>query len=127
MRRPHKFLITSLVIGASALLIAWNTSAESARPALGVAEAKRGALELQGQPVAVRGTVLEGSIVMNGTFVESFVVADAQEQLLVLFGAPPPDSFGPKEVVVYGVMDADASDAALLRAESIQVGCSSKY
>lgn len=127
MRRTHKFLITSLVIGASALLIAWNTSAESARPALGVADAKREALALQGQPVAVRGTVLEGSIVMNGSLVESFVVADSEEQLLVWFGAPPPDSFGPKEVVVYGVLETDVSGVALLRAESIQVGCSSKY
>src|SRR5688500_6145734 len=98
MRRTHKFVITSLVVGAAVLLIMWNTAAETAAPALGVAEAKRKAGELSPTTVAVRGIVLAESIMLNGTVVESFVIADALEELHVEFGQNPPDNFGPKEV-----------------------------
>lgn len=127
MIRRQKFLVTGLVVGAAALLILWNTSAQSATPALGVAEAKRDAPRLQGQAVAVRGTVVEGSIETNGSVVERFVLADSLEQLLVEFGKTPPDNFGPKEVVVYGVVEHSAEGRIVLHAQSLQVGCSSKY
>lgn len=127
MRRTQKLLITSLVIGAAVGLILWNTAAETAAPALGVAEAKRKAGEFSPTTVSVRGTVTPESIVVNGTKLESFVIADSLEQLQVLFNQTPPDNFGPKEVVVYGSLMTSEDGSVFLAAQSIQVGCSSKY
>lgn len=127
MRRTHKLLVTSLVVGAAVGLIMWNTAADAAAPALGVAEAKRKASEYAPSTVSVRGTVLAESIQVNGTIVESFVIADSLEQLQVSFNQNPPDNFGPKEVVVYGALRTVDDGSVVLDAQSIQVGCSSKY
>lgn len=127
MRRTHKLLITLAVIGAATLLIAWNTSAQEARPAMSVTDAKRDAAALETREIAVRGTVDAASIVANGTLVESFVIVDGSEQLKVEFHKPPPDNFGPKDVVVNGRVQRQPDGAVVLFADSIQVGCSSKY
>jgi cytochrome c-type biogenesis protein CcmE len=127
MRRTQKLLITSLVIGAAVGLILWNTAAETTAPALGVAEAKRKASDYAPTTVAVRGTVVAESIRLNGTSLDSFVIADSLEQLQVRFNQTPPDNFGPKEVVVYGSLKSLADGSIVLDAQSIQVGCSSKY
>lgn len=127
MRRPHKLLVTCLVVGAATALIAWNTAAEAGAPALGVADAKRRAALHESQAVAVRGSVLAESIVVQGSLVESFVIADAEEQLRVVYNQLPPDNFGPKDVVVNGVLGLGDEGEPVLYATSIQVGCSSKY
>lgn len=113
------------VIAASALLIAWNTTAQAGPKSIGVSDAKRDAGLLDGRSVAVRGVV--ENVTTNGTLVASFVLAEGSEKILVSFGMPPPDNFGPaKDVVVYGTLAAHEGSARLLAA-SIQVGCSSKY
>lgn len=127
MRRPAKLLTALLVVSAALGLIAWNTSAQTAPPALSVSDAKRQAADLAGTEVSVRGTVVEGSIVQDASVVVSFVVADSFERLRVQFGQTPPDNFGVKEVVVRGSLGQDAQAVVVLEAHSIQVGCSSKY
>jgi cytochrome c-type biogenesis protein CcmE len=127
MRRTQKLLVTSLVVGAAVGLILWNTAAETAAPALGVSEAKRKAADYETGAVAVRGLVLADSILLNGSIVESFVIADSLEQLRVEYNQPPPDNFGPKDVIVYGMLRTTSEGTILLQATSIQVGCSSKY
>ena len=127
MRRSHKLLITLAVVGAATLLIAWNTSAQTARPAMSVSDAKRDAAQLEQKEVAVRGMVEAPSIVLNGTIVESFVIEDGSEKLRVEYNRPPPDNFGPKDVVVNGRVQRQADGTVVLLADSIQVGCSSKY
>lgn len=127
MRRTQKLLITSLVVGAAVGLILWNTAADTAAPAIGVTEAKRKAGDYSPTQVAVRGTVLAESIQFNASRVESFVIADSLEQLQVSFNQTPPDNFGPKEVVVYGLLRTSEDGTVVLEAQSIQVGCSSKY
>jgi cytochrome c-type biogenesis protein CcmE len=118
MRRTQKLLVTSLVVGAAVGLILWNTAAETAAPALGVSEAKRKAADYETGAVAV---------LLNGSIVESFVIADSLEQLRVEYNQPPPDNFGPKDVIVYGMLRTTSEGTILLQATSIQVGCSSKY
>lgn len=127
MQRRHKFLVTFAVIGAATLLIAWNTTADAGPAALGVAQAKREAAAYGSAPVQVRGSVMEASIVSNGSLVERFVLADSEEQMRVEYGRNPPDNFGPKEVVVRGHLRVEADGAVVLMADEIQVGCSSKY
>ncbi|HLE47294.1 MAG TPA: cytochrome c maturation protein CcmE [Candidatus Thermoplasmatota archaeon] len=127
MRRSQKLLVTFLVVGAATLLIAWNTSADAGPAALGVTQAKREAATLGAAPVQVRGTVMEASVLMNESRVESFVIADSDEQMRVEYGRTAPDNFGPKEVVVRGHLRVDADGSVVLMADEIQVGCSSKY
>jgi cytochrome c-type biogenesis protein CcmE len=127
MRRAKKLLITGLVLVAAALVIAWNTSAQSADPALGVTAAKRAGLHGVDGEQSVRGTVLESSIVHEGGRLRSFVLSDGTEQLLVLYNQTPPDAFGPKDVMVKGHLDVDSEGRVVLQATNIQVGCSSKY
>ena len=127
MRRARKLLITCLVIGAAVLLIAWNTTAQTSRTALGVSDAKRDAANLEGREIALKGTVVAGSIVLNQSRIESFDVMDSQERLHVLYGLAPPENFGPKDVVVNGFLNRTADGGIVFQAHSIQVGCSSKY
>lgn len=127
MRRAQKILITLAVVGAASLLIVWNTSAQEARPAMSVTDAKKDAAQLQDRAVAVRGTVDAASIVLNGTLVERFVIGDGVEKLQVEFHQAPPDNFGPKDVVVNGRVLRNDDGTVVLFADSIQVGCSSKY
>ncbi|MBI2077883.1 MAG: cytochrome c maturation protein CcmE [Euryarchaeota archaeon] len=127
MQRRQKFLVTFGVIGAATLLIAWNTTADAGPAALGVAQAKRDAATYGATPVQVRGSVVEASIVANGSLVESFTIADSEEQMRVEYGRNPPDNFGPKEVVVRGHLRIGDDGGVTLMADEIQVGCSSKY
>jgi cytochrome c-type biogenesis protein CcmE len=94
---------------------------------MGVTEAKRKAGSPDVTSVAVRGLVLAESIQVSGSTVQSFVIADSLEQLLVEFNQTAPDNFGPKEVVVYGSLGTKPDGTVVLTAQSIQVGCSSKY
>jgi cytochrome c-type biogenesis protein CcmE len=94
---------------------------------MSVTTAKRDAAQLGQQPVAVRGTVDAASIVLNGTLVESFIIEDGSEKLLVQYRQPPPENFGPKDVVVNGRVQRTEDGSIVLLADSIQVGCSSKY
>lgn len=132
MHRRQKLFIAMGVIAASALLISFNTTAQAGPKAMGVAEAKQDHLLLAGRPVSVRGVV--ENVTTNGTMVDTFILSEGGEKLLVKFGQPPPDNFGPaKDVVVYGTLVDDSASgpsggfAAHLEATSIQVGCSSKY
>lgn len=127
MRRARKTLVAFLVLSAATLLILWNTAAQEAPQAIGVSEAKRRAALLEDTPLSVRGIVVEGSIVTNGSVVESFAIEDSEEQLLVLLGQVPPDGFGPKDVVVNGRLRLMDDGLVVLEAESLQVGCASKY
>jgi cytochrome c-type biogenesis protein CcmE len=127
MRRKNKILVTFAIIGAATILIAWNANAQTSRPAMSVTDAKRDAALLADKPIAVRGSVQAGSIVLNGTLVDTFVLGDGGEKLLVHYGSVAPENFGPKDIVVNGVVVPQADGTVVLRATSIQVGCSSKY
>lgn len=127
MHPRAKLLTTLLILAAAAALILWNARAQAAPPALGVSDAKRQAEQHLGREVSVRGSVVEGSILQEGSTVLSFVLADGSERLLVRYNQTPPDNFGVKEVVVRGVLAQDAQSAIVLHATAIQVGCSSKY
>jgi cytochrome c-type biogenesis protein CcmE len=127
MKRAKKLAIAVAVLAAASLLILWNTASSQGPTTLGVGDAKREAGTLKGAPVAVRGTVVEDSIVTNGTVVESFMMADDYETLLVIYGQTPPDGFGPKEVIVNGAMRVGDDGTVTLVANSLFVGCSSKY
>lgn len=127
MRRSAKLLTALAVIAASATIVLWNTGAQSAPPALGVADAKREAHEWSGRDVTVRGNVVEGSIREEGSRVVEFVIADAFEKMRVAYNQTPPDSFGAKEVVVRGQLWVAQDGVPFLEARTIQVGCASKY
>lgn len=127
MKRRTKVAIAFGVIAAGALLITFNTTAQTGPQALGVSAAKRDASLLSGRELAVRGVV--ENVTTNGTLVESFVLSEGGEKLLVHYAQPPPDNFGPsKDVVVYGRLESHMGGfGTRLVATSIQVGCSSKY
>jgi cytochrome c-type biogenesis protein CcmE len=127
MRRNAKLIVAFLLVAASAGLVLWSTSAATTPPALGVSEAKQRAATLEGQTVTVRGNVVEGTIEESDGRVLSFVVEDHAERLRVLYGRPPPDNFGAKQVVLTGAFGFDAEGTPIFHAESIQVGCASKY
>lgn len=127
MRRRSKLWITILVVALSATVVLWNSSADTAAPALGVSDARYQAAALDGQAVTVRGTVLEGSIVEDGPTLVEFVVADHLEQLRVVYGQNPPDNFGVKEVVLQATLVTGEDGTPYLEAHAIQVGCASKY
>jgi cytochrome c-type biogenesis protein CcmE len=127
MRRAHRVMAALAVVAAAGIIILWNTAAQETPTTIGVGEAKRQAAQLDDRPLQVRGFIQEGSIVFNGSVVESFVVADDHEALLVLYGQLPPDAFGPKDVVVNGKIRTTDDGSVVLDADSIHVGCSSKY
>lgn len=127
MRRRTKLVVALLLVGASVGLVVWNTSTAAAPPALTVTDAKHHALDRPGADATVRGNVVEGSIVETDGRVVSFLVEDGQERLLVLYNETPPDNFGAKQVAVKGTLELDAQGLPILHAESIQVGCASKY
>ena len=127
MDRARKLAIALGVVGAAALLIVWNAAGTSTPTAIGVSDAKRSADALQGQPLQVRGTIEPGTIAYNGTLVDRFVMVDSEEKLLVIFGQLPPDAFGPKEVVVHGLLGQLEDGTVVLNANAVHVGCASKY
>lgn len=127
MRASAKLAAALFVVAASGLLIVWNTSAASAPPALGVSDAKRQYAVHQDREVSVRGTVVEGSLRELTPTEHHFVIADAFEQLRVVYRGILPDSFGVKEVVARGTLVEGDGAVVQLDATAIQVGCSSKY
>lgn len=127
MRRLAKLLVALLVVGASVAVVLWNSTAETAPPALSVADAKRNAAPLEGRDVTVRGSVVEGTIVMDGGRVAAFVMGDIAEKISVHYNRTPPDNFGSKEVVVHGSLHVGSDGVPWLEATTIQVGCASKY
>lgn len=126
MRARNKAGVGLFVMAMALSIVLWNVSASSS-PAMSVSDAKRDAGALQNRTLGVRGSVMEASIVVAGSIVESFVITDASESLLVLFNRTPPDNFGPKEVMVFGSLRLDPDGPVAFEATSIQVGCSSKY
>lgn len=126
MRRRAKLLTALILVSASATLILWNTGAAAPSPAMGVSDAKWKAHALEGQEVTIRGTIELGSIKESEGRVQEFVVADEFEKLLVRFNQTPPDNFGAKEVMAKGHLVIEDGVPVLI-AESIQVGCASKY
>jgi len=127
MRRRTKFFVALLLIAASLALVLWNASAATAPPALTVTDAKYRAIEHPQTDATVRGNVVEGSIVEVDGRVVSFQVEDGRERLPVTYNATPPDNFGAKQVVVRGTLAVDDHGLPVLQAQTIQVGCASKY
>lgn len=127
MPRTRKVMVAVLVVAAASGVILWNTAAQEGPTMLGVGDAKRQASDLDGRSLQVRGFVEEGSIVYNGTVVESFVLGDEHEKMLVRYGQTPPDAFGPKDVVVEGELTTLDDGTVVLDASAVKVGCSSKY
>ena len=127
MRRTQRLAVAGLVVLAATGLLVFNAGADEGPTTLGVSDAKRDAGALLGQPIAVRGFIEEGTIVYNGTMVETFVIADQGERLWVRYGQNPPDAFGAKDVVVYGSLSTLEDGTVVLDADSVFVGCASKY
>jgi len=84
-----------------------------------------------GKAISVKGVVGAGTVNVTEGLI-SFRLYDnskgdmGEASLLVEYAKTLPDNFGPKNVVVSGLL-VPRGDAWVLLADDIQVGCSSKY
>lgn len=130
MRTKDKVLIgLGVLIAASALAMSGSSGAD---PYLDVHMLSDDPERYLGSTVSVKGLVLTNSTERDDSVIH-FVIGDqsgdlsqANKTLNVTYGGVLPDAFGPKMVVVTGILMQDA-DRLWIQADDIQVGCSSKY
>jgi cytochrome c-type biogenesis protein CcmE len=124
-------LLTGLALLALAATVALLTTQASSDPYREVSQVNANPVTFAGKPMSVKGQVANGSVaIVNGlvtfTLLDNSRGDPGTESIAVEYAKTLPDNFGPKNVVVSGLL-VPRRDSWVLLADDIQVGCSSKY
>ncbi len=118
-----KFLVGSFVVIAAIAYLMYTGIKETSVYYLTVSEAV--AIVKQGEDFRMEGKVLNGSIKINPNSPgASFVIADAKEQMPIVFKGALPDLFKDDvDIVVQGKLDNEG----VFNAHTLLTSCPSKY
>lgn len=124
-------LFVGVALLALAATVALLTTQASSDPYREVSQVAANHEAYAGKPISVKGVVQAGSVdTANGlvafTLLDNSRGDPGLENLSVEYAKTLPDNFGPKNVVVSGLL-VQRVDGWVLLADDIQVGCSSKY